>query len=417
MRVAIVGTGISGLTCAHLLHPHHEVTMFEASSRIGGHAHTVGIEVDGQAHRVDTGFIVFNQRNYPNFTRLLARLGVGSHESDMSFSVSRPDGSLEWRGMSLNRLFSQRSNLLRPSFHRLLSDIFRFHRRAARLLEETGTEDWSMAELVAAGRYGPGLVEQYLVPVGSAIWSADPSRFLEDFPALSFARFFQNHGLLGLRDRPRWKTVTGGSARYVEALVAPFGHRVHRSTPVEKVRGLGSGEVELYSPSTGPLTFDRVVLATHSDQALRLLADAGDSEYDILSAIRYQPNVATLHTDRRLLPHRPRAWASWNYHLLEHQDGRAKLTYHMNQLQGLRSTRPICVTLNRHDDIDPGQIHGRFEYDHPVLDARAVRAQARGSEIQGRRGIYYAGAYWGYGFHEDGVDSALEVAARLGARW
>jgi predicted NAD/FAD-binding protein len=414
VRIAIVGTGISGLVCAHLLHRDHDVTVFEGEPRPGGHTNTVRVELPGETHDVDTGFIVFNERNYPAFTRLLDRLGVASHPSDMSFSMSDERIGLEWCGTSARTLFAQPRNLTRPAFHRMLVDVVRFNRVARRLLDEPDDSDATLADLLSTGRWSRGFVDWYLVPLGSAVWSADPQTFLR-FPASTFARFFGNHGLLGLGGRPQWRTVTGGAARYVDAILAPLGDRVRLAAPVEKITRRDAG-VELLAAGAPPETFDHVIVATHSDQALDVLSDATDTERDVLGAIAYQPNVATLHTDTRLLPRHRRAWASWNYHRVRHATDRAAVTYHLNRLQGLRSNHEICLTLNRPDAIDPQRVLATFRYAHPVFDAAAVRAQRRAAEINGRAGTWFCGAYWGYGFHEDGVQSALRVCEQFGAR-
>jgi len=416
LRIAIVGSGVSGLVCAHLLHADHDVTVFEADSRPGGHANTVTVDLDGESHQVDTGFIVYNQANYPGFTRLLDRLGVPTQPSDMSFSVSADDASFEYRGLGPNRLYAQRSNLLRPGFHRFLADILRFN-RAARGLLDGGDREITLAQFVQDGGYSGRLSEHYLVPIGSAIWSADPGTFAA-MPARTFAQFFHHHGLLGgFLKRPQWRTVVGGSARYVEAITGPLGDRLRLGTPVEKVVRTGRG-VEIVSP-TGLEGFDAVVLATHSDQALELLGDPTPAEREILGALPYQYNTATLHWDASVLPRRRRAWASWNYHLPEApagpgEPGVARVTYYMNRLQALESRHHICVTLNDDGRVDPDKVLARFDYDHPVLDGRAVAAQRRRGEIQGRSGTYFAGAYWNHGFHEDGVQSALDVGRHFG---
>ncbi len=414
LRIAIVGTGISGLVCAHLLHPHHAVTIFEAGDRVGGHTNTVRVDLDGETHHVDTGFIVHNDRNYPNFVTLMRQLGVATQPSNMSFSVSDPRTGLEYRGTNLNTLFAQRRNLVRPSFLRMLADIARFNRAAKRLLRDDSSRDDSVSleQFVREGRYSPAFTDQFLVPLGASIWSADPETFTQ-FPAVAYARFMDNHGLLDLRGMPEWRTVTGGSQRYVDRITAPFADRIRLRDPVEKVVRTGDG-VEVVSALDGTEVFDRVILATHSDQALHLLADPSTAERDILGAISYQPNVATLHTDERFLPRSPRARASWNYHLCGDGGRAATLTYWMNELQSIESRHQLLVTLNRHDDIDPAKVLGRYDYAHPVFDAAAMSAQRRRSEIQGSRGSFFAGAYWEYGFHEDGVRSALDVCRHFG---
>ena len=435
MKIAIIGTGVSGLVAAHMLHPHHEITVFESDTRIGGHANTVDVEVDGRSVAVDTGFIVYNDRNYPGFRALLDRLGVATQPTEMSFSVSDPRTGLEFRGSNLNAIFAQRRNLANPSFLRLLADVTRFNRAARRLV--AGESRWdgpdrlpggggfdadadaeeSLADFVRRGRFSQSFVRLFLIPFGASIWSADPATFMR-FPVRAYARFMDNHGLLELAGRPEWRTVTGGSRRYVEALTAPFSHRIHLDMPVYKIvthDGVGGSQLVELLTGRGPELFDRVIVATHSDQALRMLADASTAEREVLGAIGYQRNVATLHTDERMLPRNPRARASWNYAIAENARG-TTVTYWMNRLQSIETRRPLLVTLNRPDEIDPRLRIAEFEYDHPVFDVPAMAAQLRRAEIQGRRGIYFAGAYWGYGFHEDGVQSAVEVVRLLESR-
>jgi len=410
MRIAIVGTGVSGLVCAHLLSRRHDVTVFEADPRPGGHAHTVRIDLPDETHEVDTGFLVYNERNYPGLVRLFDGLGVATKASDMSFSVSDDVSGVEWRGTSLTTLFAQRRNALRPTFLRMLADVVRFNRTARALLTEEHPTHRSLAEMLAEGRWSSRFVEWYLIPMGSSIWSADPSTFL-DMPAVTFARFFDNHGLLDYGDQPSWRTVDGGSRRYVEAILNPLGDAVRLSSPVAKVTRRDDG-VEIHT-DMGPERFDHVVLATHSDQALGLLSDPSVAEREVLGAIRYQPNRATLHTDERLLPRSRRAWASWNYHRLADQPRLATLTYRLASLQGIDSAHEILVTLNRDDAIRDDRVLARFDYAHPVFDVPAIAAQRRHQELNGNRGTWFCGAYWGYGFHEDGVQSALTVCRRL----
>jgi predicted NAD/FAD-binding protein len=444
MKIGIVGTGISGLVCGHLLHPHHDITVFEANGYIGGHTNTVRVDQPDpfggtETHQIDTGFIVHNDRNYPNFVKLMGQLGVATQAGEMSFSVSDPTIGLEYRGTNLNTLYAQRANLTKPWFHRMLIDIVRFNRAARRMLTDTGSSpghDLSLDEFLTRGNYSDAFIKRFLIPLGASIWSADPETFTQ-FPAAAYAQFMDNHGLLQLSGMPQWRTVTGGSQRYVEALTAPFLDRIRLNSPVRKIvrhhDGEGGIEIELMSPTYGLESFDRVILASHSDQALRLLTDASDAEREILGAIRYQPNVATLHTDERFLPRNPRARASWNYHLGAAPGGatgassagaidgsptpRATLTYWMNRLQAIESTHQFLVTLNRHDEVEPSAVIGRYDYEHPVFDAAAMAAQERRPEIQGANGTFFAGAYWGYGFHEDGVRSALDVCRLLGVTW
>jgi predicted NAD/FAD-binding protein len=408
--VAVVGTGVSGLVAARLIDQSHRVTVFEAAGRVGGHTHTVDVEVDGEHHAVDTGFIVYNEATYPLFTRLLALLGVATRESDMSFSVTCERSGLEYGTRSLAALFAQRRNLLRPSFHRMLRDILRFHREAVGMLDDD--RDLTLGDVVEARRYSREFVDQFLVPMGAAIWSASPERFLE-FPARTFVRFFWNHGLLDLRSDVRWRVVRGGSSRYVDALIEPFCPRIRTSTPVKGVRRLRRG-IEIRTGDGGRERFDHVVLACHSDQALRLLDDPSEAERNVLGAIAYQPNEVVLHGDARLMPSRAAAWASWNYRIpARTQDGVA-VTYDMRRLQGIRCREPLLVTLNGGANIDPQRVHARLVYHHPVFTLDAIRAQARRASIDGVAHTHYCGAYWGHGFHEDGVASALAVARRFG---
>ncbi len=412
MRIAIIGSGIAGMTAAHLLLPRHDVHLFEADDRPGGHANTVRVELDGRDVAADTGFLVYNERTYPRFTRLLAELGIGTHASDMSFAVSDRASGLEWRGTSLNTVFAQRGNVFRPRFLAMLTDVARFNRIARHVLEDPASSPATLADLLAGHRWSRGFVDWYLVPMGSAIWSADPTTFTR-IPARTFTEFFSRHGLLRLRDQPQWRTITGGSARYVEALLAPLRRRgrLHLATPVTKVRR-DNGHVELLTES-GPSTFDHVVLAVHSDDALAMLADPTAGERAALGAIRYQPNRATLHTDTSLMPVNRRAWASWNYLRPNGESHQATLTYHLNALQGLDVHQPLLVTLNRDDEIDPRRVIRRFDYAHPVIDAEAVAAQSHQRAISGGD-VSFCGAYWGYGFHEDGVNSAVAVCERFG---
>jgi predicted NAD/FAD-binding protein len=412
VKIAIVGGGISGLAVAHLLHKRHEVTLFEAAPYTGGHTHTVRVDTPNETHHVDTGFIVFNDRNYPNFERLLRTLGVRWQASEMSFSVSDGEGGFEYASGSPNGVFANRRHLAAPTFHRMVADLHRFHRAAKQLLE-SGNEQLSFREWLDRQRFSRAFVERLIVPQVSAVWSADP-RSLSRFPARFLAEFFANHGMLGFRSRPRWRTISGGSARYVEALTAPFAHRIRHSAPVAAVERR-EDHVLVTVRGRESQRFDQVVLATHSDQALDLLRDPSAREHEVLSSIPYQSNEVVLHTDSRLLPRRRRAWASWNYHLLKEPPGRATVTYHMNRLQSLTAEQEFCVTLNQTKRVDPERVIKRIQYAHPVYTPDGVRAQSRVEEISGVRRTHFCGAYWGWGFHEDGVNSALRVAAAFGA--
>jgi predicted NAD/FAD-binding protein len=414
MNIAIVGTGISGLTCAHLLSREHDVTVFESDPRPGGHAHTVTVEVGGSSYDVDTGFLVYNDRNYPGLIKLFADLGVTTKASDMSFSVTDAASGLEWKGSSFSTVFAQRRNLVRPAFLRMLLDVVRFNRLAKGLLKRPADLAVSLQDLLTKGSWSSHFLDWYLIPMGASIWSADPRTFLA-MPAYTFARFFDNHGLLDYGNQPQWRTVTGGSKRYVQAITSPLGDRLRLSCPVTRVTREADGVI--VESTRGAERFDEVVLATHSDQALALLGDASEAEQEVLGAIAYQPNRATLHTDQRLLPRERRAWASWNYHQLKSAKGAsadtATLTYRLRSLQGIEASEEILVTLNQDEFIDESKVLGRFDYAHPVFDVAAIAAQGRHDELNGDRHTWYCGAYWTYGFHEDGLQSALKVCRKM----
>lgn len=417
MKLAIVGTGIAGMTAAHLLHRDHDLTLYEAGEYIGGHTNTVEVERAGTTYAVDTGFIVFNDWTYPNFISLLDRLGVASQPSDMSFSVRCEKTGLEYNGTSLNRLFAQRRNLVRPSFYRMIRDILRFNQESVRLLEEAGPGP-SLGAYLEANRYSAAFIQNYIVPMAGAIWSAGPATIWQS-PARYLVQFFKNHGMLSVNARPTWRVITGGSQRYVEKLVRPFRDRIRLRSPVSAiVRHPDEIEVRLRDRTGLHHTerFDGVVIACHSDEALTLLADPSPLEREILGAIEYQRNEAVLHTDRSLLPKRRLAWAAWNYHLLPAPADRVLVTYHMNTLQRLTAPCEFCVTLNRSDAINPATVLKRITYHHPVFTPQAIAAQQRHAEINGQRRTWYCGAYWGFGFHEDGVKSAMTACHALTAR-
>lgn len=415
MKIAIVGSGIAGLAAARQLATEHEVDVFEAGTHVGGHTHTHDLELDGRRVRIDSGFIVFNERTYPGFCALLRELGVASQPSDMGLSVRCERTGLEYNGRNLDTLFAQRRNLFSPSFHRMLRDVLRFHREAHGLLSEDGAE-LSLWDWLDARGYSNVFRERYLVPMTAAIWSA-PARDVERFPARFLARFLANHGMLQVDGRPQWLTVRGGSATYVDALVRPLAGRVHLRTPVQRV-ARRQDRVEVVLRSGERRAFDHLVLATHSDQALALLGDATPNEREILGAIRYRENEALLHTDARFMPRRRKCWASWNCHLSAASDARERavaVTYWMNRLQALDLDTQVFVTLNRSADVDPRHVLRRVQYHHPQFDPPAIAAQARKHEIQGRRRTWYCGAYWGFGFHEDGLQSGLDVARGIEA--
>lgn len=413
MRIAVIGSGIAGLASAWLLSRAHEVTLFEANNYLGGHTHTHDIELHGRHYAVDTGFIVHNPSHYPLLTRLFDELGVASRPTTMSFSVHSKASGLEYNAASLDRLFCQRRNLLSPRFFGLLRDLRRFYREAPALLT-LANEGLTLGEYLAGHGYGACFRDEHLIPMASALWSSPSSRIL-DFPARYLVQFMANHQMLQVNGRPEWRTVEGGSARYVDALRERWNVHERLSCPVRSLHRDDHG-VELGIDS-GKLPFDEAVLACHSDQALSLLADADENERAILGAISYQPNEVVLHIDADLLPRRRKAWAAWNAFVPSEPRAACTVSYCMNVLQGLDAPEPLVVTLNRSDMIDPAKVLRRMDYRHPVYDHAAVAAQQRKATIQGRRHTWFAGAYWGWGFHEDGMRSAVEVTHALGVSW
>lgn len=416
MKIAIIGSGIAGNVAAYHLHREHDITVYEAADHIGGHTHTHSISLDEEHHQIDTGFIVFNDWTYPNFVSLLNELGVPSQDSHMSFSVRNERTDIEYNGTSLNTLYTQRLNLLSPSFHRMVRDILRFNREAPKLIESHGPE-LTLGDYLESGCYSQQFIEDYLIPMGAAIWSTDPDLMLR-FPARYFVQFFKNHGMLSVDQRPQWRVISGGSASYVEKLAAPFRHRIRLNSPVEIVRR-SQHSVIIKARNTEPERYDQVFFACHSDQALKLLADASTLEREVLGAICYQENEVVLHTDSSMLPRRQLAWAAWNYNISAAQIGtvqRVALTYNMNILQGLQSRHTFCVTLNRTNEIDERCIIKRLTYHHPLYTPAGVAVQQRQHEINGVNRSYFCGAYWGFGFHEDGVVSALNALQHFSAQ-
>jgi uncharacterized protein len=413
MRIAVIGSGISGLVAAYHLSRTHDVTVYESGTHLGGHTHTVDVEHLGREYAIDTGFIVYNDWTYPNFVRLLEELKVPWQPSQMSFSVRCEKAGLEYNGTSINNLFAQRSNLVRPSFLRMVADIVRFNRRAPSLLE-AGAPALTLSEYLRRNAYSKYFIDHYIIPMGAAIWSSRPVDMLQ-FPARFFVEFFANHGFLSVNDRPTWRVICGGSREYVRRLTAPFAAGLRLNTPVASLQRqqqrvvvrLKNGAVEC---------FDQLFIACHSDQALKLLSDPSREEREILGAIPYQANEALLHTDDSLMPRRRLAWAAWNYHLPIEARGRVTVTYNMNILQSLSAPAQFLLTLNRGNEVDARKVLGRYVYHHPVYTDDAVAAQGRRHEINGARRTYYCGAYWGYGFHEDGVKSALVSVEELRRR-
>ena len=407
MRIAIIGTGVSGLVTAHLLHDRHDITVFEARDRIGGHVNTIEIEErSGQLRSIDTGFIVYNEANYPLFTKLIGKLGVATQPSNMSFGVRCDRARLEYSSANLTSLFAQRRNLFSPGYIRMLRDILRFNREAVPAIHK-GAASLTLGEYLETTDLSPRLAEHYLMPMGSALWSIPGGRVLE-MPAEFFVRFFENHGMLTVNDQPEWRVIAGGSARYVEALVAPFQNRVRTSTPVRRIE-----RHHAHVTVDGEM-FDHVVFACHSDQALSILAHPSRAERDILAALPFQENDVVLHTDTSVLPRSKRAWASWNYRVGADTEALATVTYNMNKLQTLDADPTYCVTLNDTESIDPETILYRTQLSHPMYTLEGMTAQKRHEEISGHGHTHYCGAYWGFGFHEDGVQSAVRVAKRFG---
>ncbi|WP_445356155.1 NAD(P)/FAD-dependent oxidoreductase [Microbulbifer sp. EKSA008] len=416
MRIAIVGSGIAGLTAAYLLNRKYDVTLFEAQARLGGHTATVDIDEGGRRLAVDTGFIVYNDWTYPNFIRLLKELGVQSQPTSMGFSVRCDQEGFEYAGNNLNSLFAQRSNIVSAGHWRMLWDIVRFNRNALRDWQEGRlSETLTLGEYLPANGYSAEFANRYLVPMGSAIWSASVAQMLE-FSVSFFVRFFVNHGLLNLVRRPQWRVIKGGSREYIDPLIQSFTDKIRLSTPIEAVQRCREG-VNVRTAAGENLEFDAVVFACHSDQALQCLTDPSGSEQKILGAIPYAKNAVVLHTDSTLLPRHRRSWSSWNYQLRSEQDALPVLTYNMNILQGLNTEKTYCVTLNAEERIDPKSVLGRFEYSHPQFSVAGTRAQQQWDSINGVNRTWFCGAYWANGFHEDGVTSALRVARGLGVDW
>jgi predicted NAD/FAD-binding protein len=410
LRVAVVGTGVSGLGAAWLLNPRHDVTVYEKAGRIGGHSNTVSVSLDGAEIAVDTGFIVFNSATYPNFVEMLRVLGVASCNTNMSFSASLGDGALEYSGDGIAGLFSQRRNLARPGYWRMLADLVRFYREATRDAGRPIAEEMTLGDYLAAGRFGAALRDWHIVPMASAVWSAPPAEIL-DYPAAAFLRFHLNHGLLQLTGRPIWRTVVGGSRAYVERLVQPLGAHVRAGVGAARVERV-AGRVAVTDSRGKRETFDRVVLATHADEALALLATPDARERAILGAFRYSRNEAFLHLDETVMPRRRAAWASWNFVAGADTPDRTSVTYWMNALQRLPTRRNVFVTLNPAQR--PKNTLRVETYHHPIFDLAALKAQKELWSLQGAGGVWYCGAHFGAGFHEDGLQSGLAVAEQLG---
>ena len=412
MKIAIVGTGIAGNVAAYKLRQDHEITVFESGEYAGGHTNTVDVHEGDRDYAVDTGFIVFNDRTYPNFIRLLDEIGQESQASEMSFSVQAQNSGIEYSGSSLNSLFAQRRNILRPPFYRMIRDILRFNSTIVPSVDHLD-ESETLGSYLLENNYGHEFVDHYLVPMAAAIWSAEPVSVL-GMPVKFLVRFFDNHGLLQVKDRPVWRVIKGGSREYVNKLVAGHRDQVRLNSPVQSIRRVDD-RVELHTASGGKEIFDYVFIASHSDQALSLLDDATREEREVLGAIRYQPNEAILHTDDSLMPKRRRAWAAWNYHIPQDSTRHVAVTYNMNILQGLKANNQYLVTLNSDQDIDPGKVIRTVQYEHPIFSRESVAAQQRQADINRER-TFFCGAYWRNGFHEDGVVSALNALGHFEER-
>jgi len=413
-KVAVIGSGVSGLVCAYLLRHKFDVCVFEACARAGGHTHTHSITLKDKCYQIDTGFIVYNDWTYPHFIRLLKELGVAGRPTEMSFSVTDRHRNLEYNGHTIATLFAQKRNLLRPWFWFLIKDIIRFNRQA-KAFAAGNEKDMSLFDFMSQNKFGDAFRDCYALPMAAAIWSSGVDQ-IKDFPMRTFANFCSNHGLLNITNRPIWHTVVGGSRSYVDNISAILGDKLHLSTPVEKVRREG-GKVYVTNAAGQDRVFDHVIFATHSNQALKLLADKTPDEDLVLGNIPYQNNDILLHTDTSILPKRKAAWASWNYHVAKTSTSLTSVTYNMNILQGIDAPVTFCVSLNCKDQINPELIIKSLSYEHPIFNKVSIDAQSKWHLISGQNGTHYCGAYWGYGFHEDGVNSALRVCAQLGVKW
>lgn len=411
MKIAIIGSGISGLSAAYYLHKQHDIHLFESDSRLGGHTATKQIRIDGIEHAIDTGFIVFNDWTYPNFIKLMSDIGVKSIPTSMGFSVTDKNSDYEYAGTNLWTLFAQKRNIFSVAHWKMIRDILRFNKEAIVDFEAGDfLNGESLGHYLTRKRYSNAFIDRYLVPMGSAIWSATQTAMLE-FPIEFFVRFFKNHGLLNVTNRPQWHVIEGGSSAYIPKLTQGFKDRIRLNTKIESISRIDN-KVHIYVNNQVEI-FDHIIFACHSDQALRLLADATPQEHSILSAIPYQNNTVILHTDTRLLPKRPSTWCSWNYALSTDKQALPILTYSMNILQHIQSHHHFCVTLNDESSIDSSKILGRYEYAHPVFSAAAIDAQGQWECINGVKQTWFAGAYWFNGFHEDGVKSALRIVEKI----
>lgn len=412
-NIAVIGAGVSGLTSAYLLSKKHNVTVFEKADKIGGHTATVDVEVDGKSYAIDTGFIVFNNKTYPNYLALLDEIGVGKQETEMSFSVHNTNTGMEYNGHNLDTLFAQRSNFFKPKFWLLIREILRFNKLCKASVSETSyPESYTLGDFLTDNAFNQYFSEHYILPMGAAIWSSSLEQ-MELFQFRFFVQFFHNHGLLNIADRPQWYVIPKGSRSYLEPLCKPFSERIRVDS---KIKGItrNNDKAQIIFHDDKIEEFDEVIIACHSDEALSLLKDASDDETRILSSMPYSSNSVVLHTDEKLLPKRKKAWASWNYQLSSDRGVPASVTYNMNILQGLTDEHTFCVTLNQKEAIEPSKILREFTYQHPIFSIESIAGQKQRSTICGQQHTHFAGAYWHNGFHEDGVRSAVEVARRFG---
>ena len=407
MKIAIVGTGVSGLTAAYLLNRNHDIKVFEANNYIGGHTNTIQVKEGFRTIPVDTGFIVFNEQNYPNLCQLFDVLGVESRDSDMSFSVHCEATGLEYNGTDLNRLFSQRKNIFNPGFIKMLRDIMRFHKHAPMALKENVADTITVSEFAQINEYSRKFIEYYLVPLGASLWSCPAEKFRQ-FPIKFVLEFLDNHCMLQVNDRPQWKTVVGGSNRYIPPLTQWYAENIYLNTAVKSVVRK-TNKIELFFSDGNSEIFDEVIMATHADTSRQLVQNMDKEEQSFLELFDYQDNEAVLHTDINVLPAKERTWASWNYRIPASEGSHVAVTYNMNMLQGIESEHTYNVSLNQTQDIDPNKVIRRINYHHPVFHPGRDKVQAQHYKMIRRRGISYCGAYWGYGFHEDGVRSAINV--------
>jgi predicted NAD/FAD-binding protein len=420
MKIAIIGSGISGMTAGHLLAPSHEVHLFESQERLGGHTHTHEVEVSSGKYLIDTGFIVHNDKNYPHFVKLMNKLKVATQASHMSFSVKVEETGLEYNGTTLNSLFCQRKNLINVGFYRMIFDIMRFNKQATQYyLENENLDDpKTLEQYLIENKYSEEFTETYIMPMGAAIWSASREE-MKKFPLGFFVRFFHHHGMLSIDDRPQWRTLVGGSKSYIAPLTENFKQNIHLSCPVTAVTRKESGvEIEFIKEGIkSTKTFDQVIFATHADTTMKILQNPTAEEKGVLSGFSYRPNDVTLHTDTSILPRTALGHAAWNYFLPKHVRESVAVTYHMNILQSIKSPETFLVSLNLDDMIDPKKVIKKIPYSHPVYTLEAVKSQTLWGSISGKDRLHYCGAYWGNGFHEDGVKSGVKVAQSLGVNW